>query len=204
MTTPEYKAVLTEDQVRQIIARAVTVEKEIGSITPQDLVGIAAEAGISQHALAVAMNDVLGTTEPAAESRTDPEVRVSWRTRGLRLLRHYIIGASGLALGIATNMIARPADSDVVIFLGTCLAVFFALKLSLSNRRSGSQETFQTENLVLWVAFAAGWTIVAGRVDENMLLTLTLPWFFSAVIGALGVSLKRAHLLNPLRLWPKA
>lgn len=162
---------LSPDQVSLILKRAGELDAKGSSLTSQEVLEIAAEAGLDPFAAETAMRDILaGEASPTAlPTAAGPSVQST------------VLHASvGVILGVVAAAISSPINT--LPALGG--VVLFALFRLLHGRFRETKLTLFFENLVTWLAFGIGAGIANNSDYSVQLMVLALPiWLLTSIIA---------------------
>jgi hypothetical protein len=162
--------------MRAILARAIEIDGH-HVLTIDQLQSIAAEVGVSQHALGVAIRE-------ATTSRPHPDVP----THGAIIARRLV----GIGVPIGADAGAIMASGPAVAVVGVMgIGLVVSGALALYESESGTLRSFHIKNLALWGGTLAGSiataTLLSGSGDRASLL-LAGAWCVRGAItsGILG------------------
>ena len=182
---------LSEADVKIVLERAARIETRANSLSVAELSSVAREAGISEQAVVQAVLEMLEErrmvqrpAEPAREAQ--PNSPPAARPNRFRAW----VTAAGCALaGVLAGGIAEAGDGPALYSVGLLLV---ALTFRAFHHRSeGSQRDLQLELVSAWAGFVAGFGMVDGGLDDDLVLVAGLFWLASVWVGGIIVATKR-------------
>jgi hypothetical protein len=173
---------LSNREFEAVLARAAEVDVRLADgVSIKEARAIALQAGISQDAIAAALDDWnvgnqtdLGRREPAPSTVTS-------------VLTGVALGAGVGSLLSLARIYVRGGDAALFILLG--LALIPALALALTIAGDNKHRRFQWINLSLWLTTITVWTSVNGPTSEFEDLFIIGGW-----LGGVGSVLGSAIL----------
>ncbi len=178
-------ATVSSSQVSLILERAAEIDARGDVLTVDELRHIAAEAGIDAAATDMAIQQIMAGREDASVPSV-PEAK-----QGTNLTAEnpnapapeWIVagGAVGMAFGFFTalpNVVAIPALGATVLYL-----LFRAVK----SMRTGSELSFQLQNLAAWLGMALSATAIGAFSPGVNFAAAFICWIVVAVVGGMIV-----------------
>ena len=181
----ESPTAVSASQVSLILERAAEIDARGDVLSIEELRNIAAEAGIDAAATEMAIQEIMadreaapvpavpeakeGTSLPAKNPKSPaPE----WVVAG---------GAVGMAFGFIT---ALPAVVAIPAFGATALYLLFR---AVKSMKTGSELSFQLQNLAVWLGMALGATAIGAYSTATNLTAALVCWMISFLVGGLIV-----------------
>jgi hypothetical protein len=195
---PAHDDLLSPAEVRRILERAVRIDATIAETTTiEQLTAVAAEAGISQHALIAAVREELQSRQSVAKTEPPSTLdRVSrwikklpssrWPDAALRALAAAFLGT---VVALWTYAFGSINPRDEIATVGMAVV---SLLLAYDNKKHGTRLQFQAEFLGLW----AGYITASGASLANPgghTLELLLICLVASVLGRKIVSFRQPH-----------
>jgi hypothetical protein len=188
----------SDEAVRQILARAQYLERSEG-IDRIELLEIAREVGVSQAAVATAMEayDATGPTSASAQQHLPSAVV---RHFGIGLGFSMAFAAPTLMLG-TTPLLVEPFAGVAALMLSGVLAA-----RSDKEARARPVRRFLAQNLGLWIGVGLGSVGMAAiavgfPLDHVTRVVITKTavflWAMSSAVGAAVVALRPRHVAGP-------
>jgi hypothetical protein len=169
---PPRDLVLSDDEVRDVIARAVRAPRDPG-VTIAELQQIAAELDIDPKALELALDQVVGMPIPGKPIR-------SWLKRQLTKIGRVadaFLPQSGRLVGFAMfGVIAGWLNAFLMTFSINghypIAAAMIGLTIAnlLSRRLDRKLTRYITETLAAWISYAVAWSVTYGGVTDNLVV----------------------------------
>ena len=180
----------SDEQAREILARAIEIDSRAPMTTTDDLRAIAADIGVSQASLEAALRE----QATALEAR-----RATTAQRGANA-----VAASGIPLGLVAGSLLTASTPEAALgLMGVGLAGLAASGgiVALTGPR-GTLRSFHLRNLALWGGAAAGSVVSLALTGGELAVTpafLTAMWCVrrwieASVVGSVAVvALRRAR-----------
>lgn len=183
---------LTEADVKAVLERAVRIEAGVSSVSVAELGSVAREAGISEEAVIQAVWEILEERRIAKRLAAEPLPPPAAPASPLRSW----LRAAGFALAGSVAGASAEAEGGLALFAIGLLLIASAFR-AFHHRREGSQRDFQLELVSAWAGFIAGFGIVDGGLDEDLVIGVGFTWLASSWIGGVIVATKRIKEWRP-------
>ena len=177
--------VLSDEQVRQVIERAVRSQPKGTGISIAELRQIAAELDIDSHALEQALDQVVGLPIEG------PPVR-SWLKRKFNSVGRFVdrflpqrgrLVYSVLIAGLAGWLNAFLMDFSINAHYPIAAVMIGGMLLNLLSRRPDHRfRAFVAETLGMWVVYGTAWALTFGGVTDNLVVWCVL-WSSLGLLG---------------------
>jgi len=201
MATEERVARLGEEDARRILMRASKLDAQrSGTMTPEELRDIAAEAGISNESFVQALRDVTrGKLETIEHNRPvkRPFYKRFFGTAPLdraepvkpSLLRSIAGVVVGGLIGVSAGFVN---GFDAGAFAGFLVLILGSLHLVSYHRHNGSNESFQLELLSLWMGYTAMFGMIT---QDDAAIVFAFGWLAFASLGGVAIAMSRRMVI---------
>lgn len=178
-------ATVSASQVSLILERAAEIDARGDVLAVEELRRIAAEAGIDAAATEMAIQEIMADREAAPV----PAVREAEQGTNLPAKKRnapapeWVVagGAVGMAFGFISalpQVVGIPALGATVLYL-----LFRAVK----SMKTGSELSFQLQNLAVWLGMALGATAIGAFSTGTNFAAAFICWIVMSVVGGMIV-----------------
>jgi hypothetical protein len=190
---------LNEADVKTVLERATRLEGRRNTLSVAELSSVATEAGISEEAVMQAVLEILEerrvargterTTPLPPAPVSEPVAEREPMRRPESALMSFVRSAASVAVGALSGMIANAGDGAAMFSVG--LLIIISAFRAFHHRTYGTQRSFQLELVSAWAGFVAGFGLVDGGIEEDVIGVSATTWFISAMWGGLIVASKK-------------
>jgi hypothetical protein len=184
-----------EAAMKAVLQRAMELDaSNATTVTPEDVVHIATELGISESAVREALRERERSLSPSVVSQETPR-----QTSASRILA--LSGGAGVFAGVLTSGVVNPALGMAIVGAGLAPALIMVSGGLALTDRSRSLLSYVRRNTALWLGFGIGWTVWSqmfpsqslggiGSVGMAMVRTATM-FVLTTVAGLAFLAVKR-------------